>query len=76
MTIKYPHVNVQLAGDGNAFTIIGRVTMAMKAAGIPDDEIEAYRKESTSGDYNKLLRVTFQTVNTSDVFWRNPAYPE
>ena len=62
--VKYPEVEVQLLGeDGNAFAIIGNVTKAMRESGIPKVEIDKYRNEAMSGNYNKLLRVTMQTVN-------------
>ena len=60
---KYPNVKVKLTGkDGNAFAILGKVILAMRRAGIKSDEIQAYRKEATSGDYDNLLRVTMQWV--------------
>jgi hypothetical protein len=34
---KYPHVKVKLVGhDGNAFTVLGRVTQAMRRHGLGD----------------------------------------
>lgn len=63
---KYPNVCVQLCGqDGNAFSIMGRVTRAMRQAGISSDEIDAYRREATSGDYDNLLRVTMLWVEVA-----------
>ena len=62
---KYPNVHVPLVGeDGNAFAIIGRTTRAMQKAGISKEEKEAYVAEAMSGDYNNLLRVTMQWVDT------------
>ncbi len=64
MEIKYPQVNVRLVGeDGNAFSIIGRTTKAMRRAGIPKDEIDAFTKEATSGDYDNVLRTVMATVS-------------
>lgn len=66
MTIKFPKVEVNLVGeDGNAFSILARVTKAMRQAGIDKESIDAYREEATSGDYNHLLQVTMKTVNCS-----------
>ena len=63
MKPRYPEVQVQLTGeDGNAFAILGRVLAAMRAAGIPAAEREAYRINAMRGDYDHLLRVTMQTV--------------
>lgn len=65
-TPKYPKVKVKLTGeDGNAFSILGRVCRALRKAGVPDDKIEAYRKEAMSDDYDNLLRVTMKWVDVS-----------
>ena len=50
--------------DGNAFSIMGRVTKALRRAG-HDDLIDQYQKEATSGDYDNLLRVTMEYVETT-----------
>jgi hypothetical protein len=53
---KYPHINIPLVGeDGNAFSILGRVQRIARRAGLTADEIEAFRTEATSGDYDNLL---------------------
>lgn len=63
MDIKYPEVNVSLVGeDGNAFSILGRVQKALRRAGVPKEELDAYFAEATSGDYDHLLRVTMDWV--------------
>jgi hypothetical protein len=39
----YPQIKVQLVGrDGNAFAILGRVTSAMRAAGLGDDAVSLH----------------------------------
>lgn len=64
---KYPQVKVRLVGeDGNAFSIMGRITDAMKRAGIPQDEIKLYQSESTSGDYYNLLRTAMEWVTCDE----------
>jgi len=64
MDIKYPNIIVQLTGnDGNAYAIIGRVSQAMRKAGVANTEIEAFQKEATSGDYNTLLATAMQWVD-------------
>jgi hypothetical protein len=61
---KYPGIEVQLTGkDGNAFAIMGRVSMAMRGAGVPEAEIDKYRAESMSGDYNRLLAIAMKYVD-------------
>lgn len=63
---KYPDVTVQLTGeDGNAFFIIGRVSQALRRAGVDNDEIEAFRKEAMSGDYDNVLRTAMRWVETA-----------
>lgn len=62
--VKYPEVQVELVGqDGNAFAIMGRVMGALKKAGVPKEEIDQYYAESTSGDYDNLLRTAMRWVS-------------
>ena len=62
-TIKYPNIVVDLSTiDGNAFSVMGAVTRAMKKHGLPTSEVDAYRKEAMSGNYNNLLTVTMNWV--------------
>ena len=66
MEIKYPEIKVQLVGlDGNAYSIMGRVSAALKEAGVSKEEIDEYYAESTSGDYDHLLRTATQWVSVS-----------
>ena len=59
-------VDVQLVGrDGNAFAIMGAVSKALRRAGATAEEIAEYREESTSGDYDNLLRVAMEWVRVS-----------
>ena len=61
---KQTGVKVKLSGkDGNAFSILGRVTSAMKKAKVDASIIEAYRKEAMSGDYDHLVMVTMEYVD-------------
>lgn len=63
---KYPKVKVELVGqDGNAFAIMGRVGGALKKAGVPKAEIDAYYAESTAGDYDHLLRTAMKWVSVA-----------
>jgi hypothetical protein len=63
---KYPRIHVPLSGeDGNALSIIGRVGLAMRRAGVPRDEIDRFREEAMSGDYNNVLRTVMRTVSVS-----------
>ena len=68
---KYPAaiVRVDLTGpDGNAFAILRKAFAALQAAGAPQADLDAYRKEATSGDYERLLEVTRRWVDfTADI---------
>ena len=56
---------MQLSGeDGNAFAILGRTAAALRAAGVPSEEIDAYFAEATSGDYDHLLQTTMAWVDS------------
>jgi exosome complex RNA-binding protein Rrp42 (RNase PH superfamily) len=64
--IKYPEIQVKLVGnDGNAFSIMGAVMSALKKAGVPQEEIDEYYAESTSGDYDHLLQTAVRWVSCS-----------
>ena len=57
-------VRVRLVGeDGNAYSIMGRVSSALKKAG-HKDLVEEYVNEATKGDYDHLLRTTMEYVVT------------
>jgi len=61
--VKYPDVVVNLTGqDGNAFSILGIVGEQLKRHGIDQKEIDLFRKEAMSGDYNNLLQVCMKWV--------------
>ena len=52
---------VKLTGeDGNAYAIMGTIAIALRKAGFPQEHIDEYYEESTSGDYNNLLRVAMR----------------
>lgn len=63
MGVKYPDVTVELVGeDGNGFAILAIVRKALKKAGVPSGEIEAFTREATAGDYDHLLQTVMATV--------------
>ena len=74
-TIKYPDIQVRLVGeDGNAFAILGRVSKALKRAGVDRSDIDKFMAEAKSGDYNHLLRTCMAWVDTDspeDVEWED-----
>ena len=49
--------------DGNAFSVMGAASKAMKAAGATQADVDAYTKDAMSGDYDHLLRVTMEAVD-------------
>jgi hypothetical protein len=56
-------INVNLSEiDGNAFSIMGAVTKAMRRAGVSKEERDQYCKQATAGDYNQLLVTTMEWV--------------
>ena len=55
---------VKLIGnDGNAFSILGRVKLALKRAGADKEYIDQYLSEATLGDYDHLLAVSMGYVD-------------
>lgn len=67
MTNEPKHdVDVQLTGvDGNAFSVVGEVSRALKDAGVSDEENAEFVKEAFSDDYDHLLATCCRWVNVS-----------
>lgn len=63
---KFPEVTVQMTGeDGNVFSIIGRVSEALRQAG-HSDQVSAFVNEVTDADsYDAALAVVMQWVEVS-----------
>ena len=55
---KYDLVGV----DGNAFSIMGYVTRAMKEVHCDRETIDNYLKDAKSSDYNHLLMVSMEMI--------------
>ena len=49
--------------DGNVYAVMGYVSLAMQETGFTKDEINSYRKEAMSGDYNNLLCVSMEYID-------------
>lgn len=49
--------------DGNAIAVMGYVSLAMQKTGFTKDEINSYRKEAMSGNYNNLLCVSKEYID-------------
>lgn len=57
---------VQLTGeDGNVFSILGRCQKAARKAGWTPEQIEAFRKEATSKDYDHVLQTVMTQFETA-----------
>jgi len=66
LEVRHPEVSVQLTGtDGNAFSVIGRVSNALRRAGVRNGEIDEFTTEATSGDYSNVLATCMRWVNVS-----------
>jgi len=64
LEVRHPEVEVCLVGeDGNAFAILGRVQRALRHAGVPKEERDAFMQEATSGDYEHLLQTCLRWVS-------------
>lgn len=56
--------SVQLTGeDGNVFSIIGRVSKALKRAGLKDKAAEFTSKAFKAGSYDEVLQLCFDYVD-------------
>lgn len=59
----YSDVTVKLTDeDGNSYTILGRVTKALRRTGTSQEEIDLFQNEATSGDYGHLLQTCAKWV--------------
>lgn len=55
--------NYSLIGiDGNAYSIMGYVSRAMKDTGHNKEEVDAYLKDAMSSDYTHLVRVSSDMI--------------
>lgn len=58
------HVGVDLAGQGgNAFAVMASVISGLKSIHVPKDQIDEFKKEAMSGDYEHLLNVCSNWVD-------------
>lgn len=64
MNVKYPNITVKLVGNnGNAFSIIGNISTALRRNGVDKVEIDTFTEEAMSGDYNNVLVTAMKWVN-------------
>ena len=66
MKVKYPDITVNLTGiDGNAFSVMGAVSKALRRNGVSSSEIQKFMDECNSGDYDHLLQTCMAWVETN-----------
>jgi hypothetical protein len=64
MNIKYPEIEVELAGtNGNAWAVVGKVKRALRRAGVSVDECAEFQKEALSDDYDHVLQTCMGWVS-------------
>ena len=64
--VEFPDVHVQLSGeDGNVFSIIGRVTKALKRVGEYDAATQFANDAMDCPSYDDVLQLVMRTVETS-----------
>lgn len=63
---QYPHINVKLSNtDGNAFSVLGKVSSALRRNKVSEEVVNDFMKEATSGDYDHVLQTCFKYVSVS-----------
>ncbi len=61
----FPEVIVPLLElDSNAFMLIGHSVKMARRANIPKEDIDAFRAEAMSGDYDQVLRTIMKYFST------------
>lgn len=64
--MKYPNVKVKLTGgDLEPLTILMTVSEALREALVPEDKIEQFREEATSGDYKAFIQTCMKWVDVT-----------
>jgi hypothetical protein len=62
MTTKHPEIVVRLAGPANDFSIVDHVTKALRAAGIPNSEIDKFCDEALASEESEPRQICGQWV--------------
>lgn len=64
--VKYPEIEVELSeSNGNAFVIMGKVSKALRRAGVEKSEVDQFITEATAGDYDHLLQTCMKWVDVT-----------
>lgn len=64
--IKYPHITIELTGERNPYALLHKVIVALRDAGVPDDEVTLFIIVATHRDYDHMVRVVRQFVTVID----------
>lgn len=64
MPTEKPEVEL-FGNNGNAFVILGLCTRAARRAGWTKEQIDQFRKEATSGDYDTVLQTAMKYFDVS-----------
>jgi hypothetical protein len=60
---KYPNIRVKDFGvDGNAFALIGQVVSALRRANVSPAEVDAFKDDAMSGDYDHVVQTCMRWV--------------
>lgn len=63
---KYPVIEVELSSlDSNVYAILWHTQKALRRAHVPQAEIDAFKAEATSGDYDHAIQTVMKWVKTS-----------
>lgn len=61
---KYPLINAKVSQyNGRIEPVVGTIKRAMKRAGVPQHEIDAFVREAMASDFDHVLKVCMTYVN-------------
>lgn len=67
MRKKYSLIGI----NGNAFCVMGYVSLAMQEVGMSKEEINQYNQNAMSSDYNHLLSVSLDMIDVCNKLAKN-----
>jgi hypothetical protein len=62
MSKKKPKVKL-IGGDGNAFSVLGKCTQALKKSGYSEEEVKKFQAEAMSGNYDHVLATAMKWLD-------------
>lgn len=60
--------------NGDPFYIMGYVANAMRECGMSNADIDAYSKKASSGDYDRLVRVSIVMIDKCNKIYDKQLY--